>query len=208
MWNADSRISTWYTPLNPTRAGALTPAAVGRGEVDLRPEGDDPRRVDHCVGHVVVALDLVERNRLGDPGELVELARVAPQLRVVDDPPRVALEVPDVDRVEADKRRKEAPVGSGELLAEKVAPGREQSLEPVERVEQRPDRVLVGVLAACEAAAVDPVVDRVVDALVDLVDPRAPRRRVEVRAARERARVEHPDDLDRLVVDDPPGLAI
>ena len=88
-------------PSPPTRS----PAPVGRVPVLVGADGDDPARVDQGVGHVVVAADVVEAHRLGDAGRLVEVARVRPEVRVVDDPAQAALEVDVVDGVEAQQRR-------------------------------------------------------------------------------------------------------
>src|SRR4051812_20825803 len=79
---------------------ALQPLApVRRPEVELRSLGDDPRRVDLRMRRVVVALDVVEVDRVGDARLLVEVAQVAGQVCVVVDAPQVALEVADVDGV-------------------------------------------------------------------------------------------------------------
>ena len=95
-------------------AGLASP--VRGEEVELGPGRDDPARVDHVVRRVVVALDLVHRDRLRDPRLLVEVAGVRPEVRVVDDSPAVALEMAVVDGVEAHERRKEPPVGLGRLV--------------------------------------------------------------------------------------------
>ena len=76
---------------------------LGEAEVE-RPGGDDPLRVQLVVGRVVVALDLVERERLGDVRLVVEVGRVADQVRVLDQPLAVAAEVRVVDGVEAQQR--------------------------------------------------------------------------------------------------------
>src|SRR4051812_1565766 len=107
-------------------------AAVRREQVERRAGRDDARRIERRMRHVVVALDLVEVDRLGDPRALIELAQEAREVRVVGDPPDVALEVPDVDGVEANERREQPPVGLGELGARQVAALGEDPLEPVE----------------------------------------------------------------------------
>jgi hypothetical protein len=75
---------------------------VRGAEVLQRAARDDPRRVDVRVAAVVVRLDLVELAQRRDAGELVEVAEVVREVRVVGDPPQVALEVAVVDGVEAD----------------------------------------------------------------------------------------------------------
>jgi hypothetical protein len=111
------------------------------------------------VAAVVVVLDVVEVDGLGDARVLVQLARVGPQVRVVDEPPEVALEVADIDRIEADQGGEQPPVGLGEPVAEQIALADRRCLQPVERLEQRQHRFLVGLLGGGEAGLVDAVVD-------------------------------------------------
>jgi hypothetical protein len=72
-------------------------------EIDRRPdraERDDAGRVHPLLAAVVVALDVVHVDGLGHARPLIEIAHVVRQVRVVDDPLQVALEVVVVDRVE------------------------------------------------------------------------------------------------------------
>src|SRR5215475_4839937 len=78
---------------------------VRRPEIEDRAERHDSRRVHAAVAPVVVALDVIEVDRLGDAGVLVEVAGVRPEIRVVGEPAEVALEVVVVHGVEADERR-------------------------------------------------------------------------------------------------------
>jgi hypothetical protein len=52
-------------------------------------------------------LDVEKIDRRGDAGLLVQLARVRPQVGIVDQAPEIALEMADVDRIEADQRREQ-----------------------------------------------------------------------------------------------------
>src|SRR3954451_11267376 len=76
---------------------AALPAPVGRLPVLVGAHGDDAARVDRPVREVVVAADVVEADGLRDAGRPVEVARVRPEVRVVDDPLQAALEVDVVD---------------------------------------------------------------------------------------------------------------
>ena len=66
---------------------------------------------------VIVMLDVEKIDRLGHAGPMVQLPQVAAQRRIVLDPLEVALEVAEIDRVEADERGEEPPVGLCEPLA-------------------------------------------------------------------------------------------
>ena len=112
---------------------------------------------------------------LGDPRQLIELARIGPEVGIVDQPPEVAFEVADVDRIEADERREQAHVGLGDPFAGQVALAGELVVELVQGPEQRARRLLVGLLATREAGLVDAVVDVLVDQRVDRVDRGAER---------------------------------
>src|SRR5215470_18444654 len=186
-------------------AACETLPPVRRPKIEDRPERNDSRRVHPAVASVVVAFDVIEVDRLGDAGMLVEVAGVRPEIRVVGEPAEVALEVVVVHRVEADERREEPPVGFGEPIAAEVTPAREPFLEPVEGREERHDRLLVGFLRRRKAGSVDAVVERLVDAGVDRVDLRTERRRIVVAwrgVNRVERRIEHANDLGRLVADD------
>ena len=64
-------------------------------------KGDDTGWIDVVMGDVVMPLDVVEVHGVGDAIGLVEVFEVAEEVRVVDDPPKVALEMAVVDGVEA-----------------------------------------------------------------------------------------------------------
>ena len=89
--------------------------------IDLRPDRHDARRVDRRVAAVIVRLDVVQVDRLGHARHLVEVAQVVRQVRIVGDPPQIALEMPDIDRIETDERREQPPVGLGDAVPDKVA---------------------------------------------------------------------------------------
>ena len=87
-----------------------------------------------------------EVDRVGHIWALVQLARIRPQVRIIDQPTEVALEVPDVDRIEAGKGREQAPVRLGDAVAREIALTAEARLELVQRVEQRRDRLVLVLL--------------------------------------------------------------
>ena len=93
----------------------------GSSQSMRRSDRHDPRRIDRLVAHVIVPGDMVEIHRLRHAGHLVELARIAPEVRIVDQPPAVALEVAVIDRVEAEERGREPPVRLGQPVAHQVA---------------------------------------------------------------------------------------
>ena len=158
------------------------------------------------MAHVVVALDVLHVHGPGDARHLVELAGIAPKIRIIDQAAPVALEVVVVDRVEAHQGGEGAPVGLGDARAGQVALPGQTRLQFVEGGEEGVEGFLVGSLAGGEAGLVDAVVDGVVDGLVDGVDGGAQFARIVVLAAGAEFAVEHADDLGGFVVDD--GLAL
>lgn len=73
------------------------------------------------MAEMAVAHDMVEVHRPGDAGPLVQLARIGPEIGVIDDAAAVALEVQVTDRIEADQGREQPPVGLGDARADQVA---------------------------------------------------------------------------------------
>ena len=76
---------------------------------------DDTGWIDVVVGDVVVPLDVVEVDGIGDAVGLIEVFEIAEEVGVVDDPPDVAFEMTVVDSVEAYEGDKQAPIGFDEL---------------------------------------------------------------------------------------------
>ena len=138
-----------------------------RGVVDRGPGRHDPRRIDRRVAAVIVRLDVVQIDRPGNARHLIEVAQIVGQVRIVGDPPEIAFEVSDIDRVEADERREQPPVGLGDAVADQIALAGQPLFELVERGEKLPERLLIGFLRRREAGAIDAVVDRRVDQRVD-----------------------------------------
>ena len=78
-------------------------------------KGDDAGWIDVVVGDVVMPLDVVEVYGVGDAVGLIEVFEVAEEVRVVDDPPEVALEMAVIDGVEAHEGDEQAPICFDEL---------------------------------------------------------------------------------------------
>ena len=78
-------------------------------------EGDNTGRIDVVVGDVIMALDVVEFDGVGDAVSLIEVFEIAEEVGVVDDPPEVALEMAVVYGVEAYEGDEQAPIGFDEL---------------------------------------------------------------------------------------------
>ena len=78
-------------------------------------KGDDTGWIDVVVGDVVMPLDVVEVDGVGDAVGLIEVFEVAEEVRVVDDAPEVALEMAVIDGVEAHEGDEQAPIGFDEL---------------------------------------------------------------------------------------------
>ena len=115
-------------------------AIMGRVEVDFRSHRHQAGRIDGRMADVVVLLDMIHAHGLRPPGNLKELTGVGPEVRVVHQTAQVAFEVPDIDRVKAQQRGEQPPVGFGQLRAEQVALPRQARLQPVQTVEQAGDR--------------------------------------------------------------------
>src|SRR5690606_8296664 len=93
-----------------------------------------------------------------------------PDVRIVDDPAVVALEVAVIDLVEANERGEQADVGFGEPGADKITALRKKLLDPVECVEHARGRLLISGLARSKTRLVDAVVAPVINARVHRID--------------------------------------
>src|ERR1700678_4573866 len=112
---------------------------VFASERNFRPNWHDTRRIDAPVALVIMVLDVEEIDGLSDARQVVKLSQIAAQRRIVPYLPKIALEVPEIDRVEADQGGEQAPVGFRQSLAHEEALASESRLEPVERLEQLPE---------------------------------------------------------------------
>lgn len=179
---------------------------MGLAPVDQRPDRDDAARVDLVVRPVVVALDLVEIDRRGDSRSLVEVQQVAVQVRVVDDPPYIALEMPVVNGVETDQRAKEPPVRFHDPAAHQVAARGEAGFQFIERGKEEAARLFVGGLRRGEPGPVNAVVHGLVDERAPSLHLLAKRfgKKIDLRVPREGVEfpVEHPADVVLRIIDD------
>ena len=127
-------------------------AAMWAGEVEFRAYGHDARRVDVVVSQVVVALDVIEVDGLGDTRVLVEVQQIALQIRIIHDALDIAFEVAVIDRIEANERAEQAPVRFHDPMPEKVAASGQAGLKFVERGKKRAAGFLIGSLAVAKPA--------------------------------------------------------
>jgi len=108
-------------------------------EIQCRANWNNPRGIDVVMGDVVVALDVVEVHRLRDAWLLINIHQVPLQAFIIHDAPNVALEVPVINRVEANKRAKEPPIRFDDSCSEKVSARGQARLQLIERLTFGPD---------------------------------------------------------------------
>ena len=113
-------IVAFATPSPQGRRGSW-PSVLTPGYRSVPAQRHDAGRIDAPVALVIVMLDMEEVDRLGDARQVVKLAQIAAQRRVVPDLPKIALEVPEINRVEADQGGEQAPVGFRQPLADEEA---------------------------------------------------------------------------------------
>src|SRR5260221_2060375 len=103
-----------------------------RQEVELRPDGDNARRVERRVALIIVPLDMREIDGRSDARVLVELAGIISEVRVVDEPPHIAFEMPYIDGIKAHERCEQPPIRFSQALAAELSLGSEPAFEPGE----------------------------------------------------------------------------
>src|SRR5688500_8334310 len=90
-------------------------------EIELRAERHDSGGINLRVGDVVVPLDVIEVNRVGDARLLIKILQVTVEIWEIDDAAEIAFEVAVINRVEAHQCAEEPPVGFDDPGAEKIA---------------------------------------------------------------------------------------
>ena len=179
---------------------AKSPASADmrRAQLQLRPERDDPRRVDLAVRAVIMVLDVINVHGRADIGILVQLAQIVRQMRVISDAALVAFEVAVLDGIEPHDGGEWPPIGPCQGFARQIELAPEAFIQPVQSFEQLGIGLFVRCLGGSEACLVHPIIDRVVHTLVDCVDLRPQRQGVKIggpRADPVESAVQHPDDL-------------
>ena len=79
----------------------LSGSSVRSHEFQYRTEKYDGDWIDRLMALIIVPLDVVHVDGLGNSGDAIELAQVAGQVRILGDPLQIALEVTVVNCVEA-----------------------------------------------------------------------------------------------------------
>ena len=83
------------------------------------------------VCHVIVTLDMINVDGVSKAGMLVQVARIAPQVRIIDESPQVAFEVTVVYGVEACQRRKQPNIRFGNRVPYQEALRGQAGFEPI-----------------------------------------------------------------------------
>lgn len=157
---------------------------LGLGQVGASTGRDNSSGVDLEVRRVVVVLDVVHVDRLGDLGQLVDAASVLQDVGVVLlDALDVALEVSVVDWIEANDGGPQADICLSQSVTDKIVRLAQDLLNAVQGIEQGVHVVLVRGLSGGKARLVYAVIDRVVDPLVDGIDLAAQLLGIEIEAS-------------------------
>ena len=90
------------------------------GKVLQGADRHNARGIDVGVGDVIVPFDVVEVHRPGNAVDLVQILEIAEQVPVVDDAPKIALEMAVIDGVEPHERHEQPPIRLGGLASEKI----------------------------------------------------------------------------------------
>lgn len=120
------------------------------------------------MGHVVVPLDVIDADRLGDSRVLIEIEQITLEIRIIDDASQIAFEMPVINDIEANERAKETPIGFDHPVAKQVSAFRQTLFHFIERIEKFFARNFVSPLAHGEAGPVNSVVDVVVKKIGEL----------------------------------------
>ena len=103
----------------PLRSNPLPPVRLR--QINRRPDRDNAGRINFGVRHVIMTFDVIEINRLGDAGLLIQVHQISLQVPIIDDPADIAFEVTVIDDVEPNECAKEPPIGFDNVIVEQVA---------------------------------------------------------------------------------------
>src|SRR3974390_1157164 len=106
-------------------------ALCRRVEIQGRSQRYDTGRIYSAMAHVIVPFDMQKVHCRWDSGQLIDVARIGPEIRVIDDPPNVALEMSMIDRVEANERGEQPYIRLGQCVSEQKASMPEAFLQPI-----------------------------------------------------------------------------
>jgi hypothetical protein len=86
-------------------------------KIENWPKRHDPSGVNLFVRHVVVTLDVIDADGIGNSRLLIEVEQIALQIRVINNAAKVAFEMAMIDDIEANQCAKEPPIGFDDPLA-------------------------------------------------------------------------------------------
>src|SRR5215813_13692520 len=123
------------------------PTIMRGAEIEFGTERYDPARIE--IGHAAVITELNRRyvDGLGDTCHLIDVAQIIRKIAIIGDTPQIALEVAVIDRIEAGQGRKQAQIGLGEAVVNKVALMAELLLDLVQSPKQPAEARFVSLLA-------------------------------------------------------------
>ena len=113
-----SAATRWMTNVLGSRRSA---AANSIEKVHRGADWNDAGWIDAAVTLIIVVLNVVEVDRVGNAGSAIEISCIVGERGIVGDAPHVAFEVPEINRIETDKSGEQPDVGFGQPLAAEVA---------------------------------------------------------------------------------------
>src|SRR5882757_4708978 len=99
---------------------------------------------------IVVPPDVLEVHGRCDPRPLVYVTDITRQIEIVGNRSDVALKMAEIDGVKPDQRCEETDVRLGQMIAEKEAAPRQTLFDPIQRLEERNNGIVVRSLCSRE----------------------------------------------------------
>src|SRR6516164_11539209 len=110
------------------------------------------------MGHIVVTLNVIKIDGLGDPIGLIQIPQIRKKIPVVGDPPNIAFEMPVIDRIEPNESHEKSQVCFQQRITEKVSLLLKPGFQGVECMEKQQHRLFVSLLGGSESGPVNAVV--------------------------------------------------
>ena len=84
------------------------------------PIGTMPVGIHLTLAAVIVPLDLIDADGLGNAGHGIKIAQIIPQVGIVGDAAQIAFEMAVIDGVETDERGEQPPIRFSDLAADQI----------------------------------------------------------------------------------------
>ena len=89
-------------------------------QIEHGTDRDDSSRINFGVRHVIMALDVIEIDGVGDIRLLIQVHQISLQVWIIDNATQIALKMAVINDIEADKRAEQSPIGFYDAIVKQI----------------------------------------------------------------------------------------